>query len=351
MKIKIGHWSETDAKFAINYFSKSYARECGINDYITVEMLNDSEYGKRFEGNSSAKCVSKENGKSEIVYSQKVIENLTSNEMLKFLRGLQTVFHEVVHAKQNNSIYRPSSKDNSYDGNTYRIALETIAHKALPNFYDENYTKLIKEYQAERIGLEQALRMMKMYYKQDFLEGEDIEAFLNEMLELDGRTSYETTKEVTFEQDDVDAIAMVSFVTDEYIKAKPEEIDKMPVLRFAYNQDGSKKDIIQLFQERAKLVSGNSEQGIQNIDDLYRTISNYRTVTKDELLSIIDYIEQNKTDDEFVFSLMRYRLEKLTNSSEDKINRFIENEREIIRRLREGEQDVNEHQQSDGEDR
>ena len=189
MKIKIGNWNKNDAKVIINYFAKSYTNNYGIDNDVVVKILENPEYMERFNDNSNAKCVSYGNGKSEVVYSSKVVDNLTSEDTLKFVRGLQTVFHEVVHSKQYSEIYRPNNGNNQYNGNLYKIALETIMRKAYPKFYKENYTNLMMEYQAEYFGLEQAMRMMKVYYKPDLFKGQEVEEFLNEMLKIDGKES------------------------------------------------------------------------------------------------------------------------------------------------------------------
>ena len=93
MKIKIGHWNQADAKLIINYFAKTYANSQGIEEDMVVRILQDSEYREKFKDNSNATCRSYGDGKSEVVYSSRVVDNLTSQDTLRFIRGLQTVFH------------------------------------------------------------------------------------------------------------------------------------------------------------------------------------------------------------------------------------------------------------------
>lgn len=333
MKIKIGHWNKDEVTLIINYFVKSYLTNYGINnDDVTVTILNDSEYIERFNDNSNATCISYGNGKSEVVYSSKVVDNLTSSETLRFIRGLQSVFHEAVHSKQYSEIYRLDSSNNRYNGNLYKIALETIMRKAYPKFYKENYAILMMEYQAEYFGLEQAMKMLETYYKPNLFQEIDIEEFLNEMQKIDEKTSYEITGQVSFEQRNIDTRVLITFAADKYIEATPEIIKQIPVLKFAYNSDGSKKSITQLIQDRANFISNNIGADLQRIDDLYRTIANYRTFDKNELLLIHEYIEKTGTNDEFVFELIKYRLEK-ANWSAKKINEFMREEHAIATKI------------------
>lgn len=333
MKIKIGHWNGADANLIINYFAKTYANSQGIETNMIVKILQDSEYREKFEDNSNAKCISHGNGKSEVVYSSRVVDNLTSSDTLRFISGLQTVFHEIEHARQYSKIYSTDKDNMQYDGNSYKIALEAIMRKVHPKFYEENYHNLIMEYQAEYVGLEQAIKMMQTYYKADFFKGYDIDEFVNEMLMIDGKDSYENLREVSFDQKNVNAIALISFAADQYIQRSPEIISKIPVLKFAYNPDGSKKDIIQLIQDRATLISDNPEMSLETIDDLYKTIANYKSITKDEMLELYSYITDEGIEDEFVYDLLQYRLER-TNWSQKKINSFMQQTRQDVARIR-----------------
>ena len=182
MKIKIGNWNETDTNVIINSFAKAYANTCGIDDKLVVEVLELSEYRERFKDDSNAKHIRYSDGRSHVIYSSKVKEDLMSKEAIQFLRGLQTIFHEVVHAEQYNKLYKAEDESEfHYNGNLYKLALEVIMRKVYPKFYDENYFYLLGEYQAEYIGLAQAMNMMNVYYKKDFFPIQDTEK-LKEML-------------------------------------------------------------------------------------------------------------------------------------------------------------------------
>lgn len=333
MKIKIGHWNQTDASVIINYCAKTCANNYGLDGDVIIKILDTPEYREKFRDNSNATCISHGDGKSEVVYSSRVVDYLTSQDTLKFIRGLQTVFHEVVHSKQYSEIYSTDKDDIKYDGNSYKIALETIMRIVHPKFYKENYPNLIMEYQAEYFGLEQAMKMMKTYYKPDLFKGQDMDEFLNSMLMIDGKVSYENIGEVSFDQRNIKASALITYAADQYIQAMPEIINKIPVLTFAYNPDGNKKNIIQLIQDRAMLIRDNPEIDLQRVDDLYKTIANYKSITKDEMLELYGYITDEAVEDEFAYDLLQYRLEK-TNWSQEKISEFMEQTRQNVAKIK-----------------
>ncbi len=182
MKVKIGHWNEQDANTIIHYFAKLYADIYGMADKVTVEVLDLPEYRERFKDNSEAKHIRYSTGRSDLVYSSEVVEYLKSNDMLKFMEGLQTIFHEPVHVVQYNRLYETQNHGEfHYNGDTYRTALEVITRKVDSNFYENNYFKLFMEYQAEYIGLAQAMNMMNTYYKKDLFPINDKEK-IEEML-------------------------------------------------------------------------------------------------------------------------------------------------------------------------
>ena len=164
MKYKIGKWNKDDANIIITYLSKKFAYQQGIDENVTVKILDEDEYKHTYGDKSSAICVNNDNT-SEIAYSPVVVNNLLSNDSEKILRGMQIIYHEVVHAMQNNVI-----KNKEINGITipktksiYFMALETIARKYKPGFYEINYSQLLKENHAEKIGLKMALKTMEEY--------------------------------------------------------------------------------------------------------------------------------------------------------------------------------------------
>ncbi len=329
MKYKIGKWNKDDANVVINYLAKKSAWKLGIDENIAVKILEESDY-KETHGSSNAVCVNNGDDTFSISYSPKVVENLLSNNYDQFLRGMQTIFHEVVHAQQNSVIQRANIKgvDIPKTKTIYIMALETIARKYDPKFYNENYSHLLKENHAEKIGLRDAMATMERYnpklyqaYNQEVIK---------QRLENYDRNFYDA--EVSLKSGkSVDFMLQIDTLSSMYIEQHPEIIEKFPILQVGYNLDGTKKDLSQLIPERDDMLI-NSETP-DKINELYEAIANHRNVltgglkgTKDELLTLDDYIARTGTDDEFIFGLIKYRLENKTKMTPEQISEFIERE-------------------------
>ena len=140
----------------------------------------------------------------------------------------------------------------------------------------------------------------------------------------------------------------MNYATEEYVKARPETINEIPVLQFAFHADGTRKDMIQLIQDRKNLIDNHTMLDTQQVDDLYKTIANYKPINGKEVLSIVDYIEKTGTNDDFVFDLLQFRLEK-ANWTEEQISEFMESERAEAAKVREqkGEQEL-QHEKEKG---
>lgn len=151
-------WNEKDAKLIITFFAKRALKDLNLDDKTTIEILDIEEFENR--GNSkksNAVCVNHGDDTYSIQYSHKVIDNLLSRDTGKILRGFQTIFHEVVHAFQNSTMQKEGEKGPE----TYLMAMESLARKQAPEIYDANYAHLLKENNAEKLGLQLSMSYMK----------------------------------------------------------------------------------------------------------------------------------------------------------------------------------------------
>lgn len=339
MKYKIGKWNKEDANVVINYLAKKSAQELGIDENVTIKILEESEYKGTYGDDSSAMCINNGDNTFDISYSPTIVKNLLSNNCDQFLRGMQTIFHEVVHAKQNSVIQRKdiSGVEIPKNKTMYIMALETIARKYDSKFYKENYSHLIKENHAEKIGLRDAMETIKKYnptlyqtYNQEViaqrLKSYDKNFYDAEIFLKSGKS--------------VDLMLQIDTLSSGYIEQHPEIIEKFPILQVGYNLDGSKKDLKQLLSERNNMINSNSAP--DKINELYEAIANHRNVltgglkgTKDELLSLDEYIAKTGTSDEFIFNLVKYRLEHKTKMTPEQIAEFMEKEYNTAAKTRE----------------
>ena len=322
MKDKLGNWNREDANMIVMYLAKKHAMELQIFENVKIKILEKSDYKVKYK-NSVARCEYKENI-SNITYSSEIIDLLVGNTtLLDFSRGFQLVYHEICHAWQNDFMRKEVYivKDLDYYGNIYRCVLETIARDISPEFYDDNYTYLFKEIQAESNGLSNFLDMIKEYNIKKYNEIKfiyEVSGLFKDYYEL----AYER-KEAKLFGFDVDFGSVVDYICTKYIEKNPDTIQKYPVLKFAYNVNGIKKGIIQTIKERDRLIKENKDIDINAVNDIYKTVLNYRFFQEDEVSILSRYIIETGTYDEFILDILKCRLEK-TKMKKNEKDSFIE---------------------------
>ncbi len=117
-----------------------------------------------------------------------------------------------------------------------------------------------------------------------------------------------------------DFAALVDFICTKFVEKNPTILQQYPVLEFSYNLDGSKKNILQLIEERRNLISENPDIDLVKLNDIYTTVANFRHLEESEVLILKQYIEKNRTYDEFIFNLLKFRLNKTKMTKEEKDN-------------------------------
>lgn len=154
MQGRITNLSEKEATIMTKYLSKSYMHEKGLDDRITVNVLDWENFIKRHKSDKlNGMCTTLKGTRFILDYSPNVIEGLMSGNRDKFMDALKTIYHETAHVIQESSIALPeiNGKKVHYVSSLYEIALENTARKADSKFYDENYSNLVLENQANKI--------------------------------------------------------------------------------------------------------------------------------------------------------------------------------------------------------
>ena len=112
---------------------------------------------------------------------------------------------------------------------------------------------------------------------------------------------------------------------------RSEILKQYPILKVAYKENGERKDILQMLQERENLLT---QKPKDRIDELYQIALNQRFFTpeegkgtKDELEKLDKWIEETGTDDEFIYDLIRFRLDRSELTEEEK-QQYIDEEKE-----------------------
>lgn len=160
MNGRITQLTENEATVMIKYLSKSYLNEKGLNDRVTVNVLDWEKFLKIHKSDKlNAMCSTLKDTKFILDYSPNVIKGLMSGDSNKFMDALKTIYHETAHVIQESSIALSeiNGKKVSYTASMYEIALENTARKADPKFYDENYENLLLENQANKVRIDKGV--------------------------------------------------------------------------------------------------------------------------------------------------------------------------------------------------
>lgn len=330
MNFKLGNMDNEEAKLLISFFVKECGYDFGIINKINVNILNKKEYQDEYGNSSSANCKYSDEDMYTCTYSENVINQVKSDNVNEFLRGLQNIFHELTHVMQGIAIRGGNVKGINLSGkkSIYIMALETIARKADPKMYDKNYSSLLKENNAEKVGLFLAMEWIKKYNKRVYsLYNKEK---INDSLNSYDSNFYNTKLSILNVEDS--SIKIIDTSASLYIEDNPNILNEFPILKLGYNLDGTKKNIIEVLNEREEILKDNSE--IDEINDLFSIILNHKhfdsrrgTGTKQELILLDNYIKENNITDEYIYDLIRFRL-KRANFSNEQIDKFIEQEKE-----------------------
>lgn len=310
MESKLDNLSYDEAVYLINYFAKEYMNELNadLNKKMKIKVYTKEEYEKNYEAKLRGISIDSKDGLFLVSYSPRVVIDLRSNDLNFFLRGMKSIYHEIVHAMQSIVI---ESKDIVYRRSAYIMALEQLMRNVDRNFYDENYDNVLMENQANYQGYTWAMKVIKeynpkLYNKYDISK-------INQIIEKHKTLYSEELKPKMYQKDDT-YLARMDLLASIYIAHHPEYLEKYPILKLAYNSDTKKKKVRELVEDRTYLLEKGKNK--ENIDDLYKLLANEKNCKAggledaiSEMVELTDYIFE-KGEDDFVFDLIRYRLKR-----------------------------------------
>lgn len=338
-QFKIGKMNREETSIFIKFFATKLACELKIDDKISVEVLDEEKYKEKFK--SSVKdinlgiCVHNQDSTHTVAYNVSEIEkNINGEKDYKLLYGLQTVFHEIRHAFQNVAI----SQDGFYNKSLYIMAMESVIKANNSKFYKDNYDNLLIENDADKAGLQLALSTIKERNPKLYTFSQ---AAIEEKMKEYDNNFYNS--DMVMWGSKASAIKALDAFVEVFVSKNPEILKQYPILKVAYKENGERKDILQMLQEREDLLT---EKPKDRIDELYQTALNQRFFTpeegagtKDELEKLDRWIEETGTDDEFVYDLIRFRLDR-SELTEEENQQYIDEEKGKAKRIREKEQSV-----------
>ena len=307
-KIKKIFLTKEEIKMMIMFFSKDFAYKLELDEKIEFKIQPDDPNDPTVHG----RCISKKEKPHVIIYYEKTIDLFLKQKKFPVL-PLQILFHEIVHAMQNEIIYKvlPYEENKKYNLEIYMFTLENLLKKVDKDFYDINYKKVYKEKNADKLGLYHAIIYLKKYMPKAYIEYDKTKISKEyEKYEIDYYNTYINclgSVENYFETMDALTIA--------YILKNKNILEKYPVLKLAYKENGTRKNIIEILEERKKLLSIQSEDEINRLFEVLLNKKNYGEnlglKLRMEISLLVKYLEQNKDNDKFIYGLLNYRLNKL----------------------------------------
>ena len=205
------------------------------------------------------------------------------------------------------------------------MILEIMISKMDKDFYNNNYSHLLIENDANKKGVMEAAKIIRMYnsyayerYFEYFVEKfkDDYEKIMLEDYEMViDNQKYKRTPE------NLDEICAP------FVQKYPNFIKTFPILQFAYHRNGTKKNIIELYYDRNKWLDNCLDKDI--IDRLYKLLANNKKFEQDgnfsikkEIEQLAIYVAKYKNYDEFLKELLLYRLHKI-GTSDKEIEEFL----------------------------
>lgn len=262
--------SHDEASALLLYVTRNEANRQGILENIRVRIDDKTKVGAtRFVG------IGEKGPISEIFFSEKeLIDGVNNGNMEAYVTGIghlvESACHEVEHAKQNSQIY---SKNPQLNYETLRMAKESINVRVNSQFYRKNYRSYTMEKNAflnGRLQSKKALENLRGVFPEELYS--KIEKKIDELIAFDksADTTIMKTEESEYVNSD-NADMVLTELTDSIMPMyATEALDKYPILSYQYREDGTKKDLLELFQER--------DAKIQQLQDEFSTANPSRKI-------------------------------------------------------------------------
>lgn len=321
MNEKIYHFTESEAKYLIYFFAKfgMYKLDKDLEKQVKIKIVGKEKMEELECGKSKAVCCYNESGISTIFYSDQVVNEIMSDDIEQVADGIKIVFHETVHAYYNKLMKTDCFELNPlYATKTYIIALENLIRDISEEYYSDNYKVLIQENEAERMAIISLVNVFKKYNKEinKILNVDVLKKRIKNYQEAPCKNSRKLLGIVIKKGYN---LPYMEFVAKKILVKEPGYLEKYPILKIAYNENGTRKSISQLLEDREKRMQRKNATS-KSINDLFYFILNNRITSEDEdyneLEELSNYNECNEKKDVFLENLIRSRLIRMSRKKE-----------------------------------
>lgn len=246
-------------------------------------------------------------------------KKIQSGGLDSVVENLITLFHELRHVKQDTD-----KKNGKINHKKYMMVKEDVLQDLDPDYYDVNYKKIYEEIDARVSAAKEAYHFLKtLPLPQSVKEREkfvQVLERLNKIIEREKNFYLRALSKKYMGNEEAD----IELYFDTVIKEHPEKLEEYPILKVEYNEDGSRKSILQIFKELCTVIK-HKENRIDTYD-LYRYVLFSRLDTEREL---IEEIMKVKLPDDLPESLRRV-IEKLRGALLEKSKEISENSKSRV---------------------
>lgn len=234
--------------------------------------------------------------------------------------NLITLFHELRHVKQ-----ETDKRSGKINHKKYMMIKEDVLQELDSDYYDVNYKKIYEEIDARVSAAKEAYHFLKsLPLPKEVKEREkyvQVLERLKKVMERE-RSFYIRALSKKYKGDEV---ADIEHYFDEIIKDNPDKLEKYPILKVEYNDDGSRKSIVQIFRELCTVLK-HKENRVDTYD-LYRYVLFSRLYNEKELIHELMEVEiPEELSDSLKRVIQKLRcalLEKYKEISEEKKTRVL----------------------------
>ena len=200
------------------------------------------------------------------------------------VENLITLFHELRHVKQDTD-----KRNGKINHKKYMMIKEDVLQDLNPNYYEENYKKVYEEIDARVSAAKEAYHFLKtLPLPKDVREREKFVQVLDKLKKvMERERSFYiralSKKYMGNEEADIEKHF------DTVIAEHPEKLKEYPILKVEYNEDGSRKSLLQIFQELCTVIK--YKENRVDTYDLYRYVLFSRLYSEKELVEEIMKVE------------------------------------------------------------
>ena len=226
-------FAECEKKILDQKYSSSNLYKLDFN----FENLEPETYGYYQENNKNCKIRIASN-------TYKVGQNYSKDEFAeKILLQLNTIIHEFNHFKQ----HLEMKSEEITDYGVYRMSAENVIRHEYPHlYYKNNYYTVLIELESRLVGMrkiDNLINAMDGFEKsKELLKNNTYISDKDHFIENIYLIAPKTIDGAEYQEQEIFRNQQLDYI----IRHKPEYLNKYPILKYKYNENGSKKSILEL---------------------------------------------------------------------------------------------------------